>query len=67
MKKFYDKTKVLRVLKNLEADPDSNTFEMKLSILESEAEHLIDKCQFTQLEALAAMRELNGHNLTKNT
>lgn len=60
MKKFYDKTKVLRVLKNLEADPDSNTFEMKLSILESEAEHLIDKCQFTQLEALAAMRELNG-------
>ncbi|MPM16321.1 hypothetical protein SDC9_62699 [bioreactor metagenome] len=60
MKKFYDKSKALGVLRNLEAAGLEGAAEMKLEILRSEAESLILQEGFTPLEALKIMRELNG-------
>ncbi|MPM11904.1 hypothetical protein SDC9_58255 [bioreactor metagenome] len=60
MKKFYDKSKALGVLRNLEAAGTEDTAGLKLEIIKSEAEALILEESFTPLEALRVMRELNG-------
>lgn len=60
MKKFYDKSKALGVLRNLEASDTEEAAALKLEIIKSEAETLILQEAATPLEALRVMRELNG-------
>lgn len=60
MKKFFDKSKALGVLRNLEAAGLEGAAEMKLEIIRSEAESLILQEGFKPLGALKIMRELNG-------
>jgi hypothetical protein len=60
MKRFYDKSKALGVLRNLEASGTEEAAGLKLEIIRSEAESLILQEGFKPLEALKIMRELNG-------
>ncbi len=60
MKKLYDSSKALGVLRNLEASDTEDAAGLKLEIIRSEAETLILEESFTPLEALRVMRELNG-------
>jgi len=58
MKKFYDSSRAIEILRNLEADEEAAG--LKLEIIRSEAETLILQEAFNPLEALRVMRELNG-------
>jgi len=60
MKKLYDSSKALGVLRNLEASGTEDAAGLKLEIIRSEAESLILQEGFKPLEALKIMRELNG-------
>lgn len=60
MKRFYDKSKALGVLRSLEVSGTEDAAGLKLEIIRSEAETLILEESFTPLEALRVMRELNG-------
>ncbi len=60
MKKFYDSSKALEVLRNLEAAGIEDAEEMKLEVLLSEAQNLVSKEAFTPSEALREIRVLNA-------
>jgi RecA/RadA recombinase len=60
MKKYYDSSKALGVLRNLEAAGIEDAEEMKLEVLLSEAQNLVSKEAFTPSEALREIRVLNA-------